>query len=68
MICPKDQGTMTRAGFGKRRGNPRCQKWQCTVCGHVVMENPDKATPEPGAQPVISVDLAKLDDIGALQK
>jgi hypothetical protein len=40
MICPNDKQTMTRAGHGIRSGQGKCQKWQCSKCGHVVMENP----------------------------
>jgi hypothetical protein len=38
---------MTRAGTGIRAGLGRCQKWQCSKCGHVIMEKPQLAQPIP---------------------
>lgn len=37
MQCPKDGAEMRRAGWGIRKGG-RAQKWQCRVCGFVLME------------------------------
>ena len=56
MICPKDFHEMTRAGKGIRKGHGRCQKWQCPVCGHVVMENPGEIKP---VNPVDGHELAQ---------
>ena len=42
MICKNDNQEMTKAGTGIRAGIGRCQKWQCSKCGYVFMENPGK--------------------------
>jgi len=67
MICPKDQQTMTRAGKGIRKNQGRCQKWQCSKCGHVVMENPAElaqAIPEKKVELLIPVAVLEAEMVG----